>query len=134
MRTILITCSVKKVIYIAVIGAIAIFGLQGLWIGNMYRAYVSQAVETVEKAMSTSIGKEIVFRRHSSPYKDPKHPKVLYKAAEDNSISANIANNRHNARNVHRFMSMAATIRATYMAPERLRNNKFFIYSVNNLN
>lgn len=86
LRTILITCSVKKVIYIAVIGAIAIFGLQGLWIGNMYRAYVSQAVETVEKAMSTSIGKEIAFRRHSSPYKDPKHPKALYKAAEDMTL------------------------------------------------
>lgn len=38
------------------------------------------------KAMSTSIGKEIAFRRHSSPYKDPKHPKVLYKAAEDMTL------------------------------------------------
>lgn len=86
LRTILITYNMKKVIYIAVIGAIAIFGLQGLWIGNMYRAYVSQAVETMEKAISVSIGKEIAFRRHTSPYKDPKHPKIVYKKAEDMTL------------------------------------------------
>lgn len=73
----------KKIIYIAIVGAIALFCLQGLWISNMYRAYVAQSVQTMEKAISTSIGKEIAFRRHCSPYKDPNHPKIVYKAAND---------------------------------------------------
>jgi len=73
----------RKVIYIAIVAAVAIFCLQGLWIGNMYRAYIVQAVGTMENAMSVSIGKEIAFRRHVSPYKDPKHPKIVYKKAED---------------------------------------------------
>lgn len=80
---ILVTCDMKKVIYIVIVSAIAIFCLQGLWISNMYRAYVAQAVEIMEKAMSVSIGKEIAFRRQNSPYKDPKRPKISYKAAED---------------------------------------------------
>jgi two-component system sensor histidine kinase len=73
----------KKVIYIAIIAAIAMFCLQGLWIGNMYRAYVTQTIGTIENVMSVSIGKEIAFRRHASPYEDPEHPKIVYKAADD---------------------------------------------------
>lgn len=73
----------KKVIYIAIVCVIAIFCLQGFWISNMYCAYVERAVGIMEEAMSVSIGKEIAFRRHSSPYKDPKHPKIVYKAAKD---------------------------------------------------
>ncbi|WP_278702497.1 sensor histidine kinase [Phocaeicola sartorii] len=73
----------RKVIYIAIIAAIAMFCLQGLWIGNMYRAYVTQTIGTIENVMSVSIGKEIAFRRHASPYKDPEHPKIVYKAADD---------------------------------------------------
>lgn len=73
----------RKVIYIAIVAAVAIFCLQGLWIGNMYRAYVTQTVGTMENAMSASIGTEIAFRRHTTPYKDPKHPKIVYKKAED---------------------------------------------------
>ncbi|WP_289198556.1 HAMP domain-containing sensor histidine kinase [Bacteroides acidifaciens] len=73
----------RKVIYIAIIAAIAIFCLQGLWIGNMYRAYVTQTIGTIENVMSVSIGKEIAFRRHASPYEDPEHPKIVYKAADD---------------------------------------------------
>jgi len=72
-----------KVIYIAIIAAIAMFCLQGLWIGNMYRAYVTQTIRTIENVMSVSIGKEIAFRRHASPYEDPEHPKIVYKAADD---------------------------------------------------
>ncbi|NBH68164.1 sensor histidine kinase KdpD [Phocaeicola sartorii] len=72
-----------KVIYIAIIAAIAMFCLQGLWIGNMYRAYVTQTIGTIENVMSVSIGKEIAFRRHASPYEDPEHPKIVYKAADD---------------------------------------------------
>lgn len=75
--------TMRKVIYIAMVAAVAIFCLQGLWMGNMYRAYVTQTVGTMEKAMSVSIGKEIAFRRHTTPYKDPKHPKIVYKKAED---------------------------------------------------
>lgn len=77
-----ITYDMRKVIYIAVVAAVAICCLQGLWIHNMHRVYVVQAVEMMEKAMSVSIGKEIAFRRHTSPYKDPKHPKIVYKKAE----------------------------------------------------
>ncbi|WP_172502106.1 HAMP domain-containing sensor histidine kinase [uncultured Phocaeicola sp.] len=73
----------RKVIYIAIIAAIAMFCLQGLWIGNMYRAYVTQTIRTIENVMSVSIGKEIAFRRHASPYEDPEHPKIVYKAADD---------------------------------------------------
>ncbi|MEY8589669.1 sensor histidine kinase [Phocaeicola sartorii] len=73
----------RKVIYIAIIAAIAMFCLQGLWIGNMYRAYVTQTIGTIENVMSVSIGKEIAFRRHASPYEDPEHPKIVYKAADD---------------------------------------------------
>lgn len=83
MCVILITYLMRKVIYIAIIAAIAIFCLQGLWIGNMYRAYVTQTIGTIENVMSVSIGKEIAFRRHASPYKDPEHPKIVYKAADD---------------------------------------------------
>lgn len=83
MCVILITHLMRKVIYIAIIAAIAIFCLQGLWIGNMYRAYVTQTIGTIENVMSVSIGKEIAFRRHASPYKDPEHPKIVYKAADD---------------------------------------------------
>lgn len=78
-----ITYDMRKVIYIAIVAAVAIFCLQGLWIHNMRCAYISQAVGTMEKAMSVSIGKEIAFRRHTSPYKDPKHPKIVAKAADD---------------------------------------------------
>jgi signal transduction histidine kinase len=80
---ILITYLMRKVIYIAIIAAIAMFCLQGLWIGNMYRAYVTQTIGTIENVMSVSIGKEIAFRRHASPYEDPEHPKIVYKAADD---------------------------------------------------
>lgn len=73
----------KKVIYIVIVSVIAIFCLQGLWISNMYRAYVEQLVEIIEKAIPISIGKEIAFRRADFPYKDPKRPKIFYKAAED---------------------------------------------------
>lgn len=73
----------KKVVYIAIVSVTAIFCLQGLWISNMYHAYVVQSVGTMERAIFTSLGKEIAFRRAYSPYKDPKHPKVFYKAAED---------------------------------------------------
>lgn len=73
----------KRVIYIAIIAAVSIFGLQGLWINNMYHAYITQAMGTIENAISVSIGKEIAFRRHTSPYKDPKHPKIIAKAAKD---------------------------------------------------
>lgn len=83
MCVILITYLMRKVIYIAIIAAIAIFCLQGLWIGNMYRAYVTQTIGTIENVMSVSIGKEIAFRRHASPYEDPEHPKIVYKAADD---------------------------------------------------
>lgn len=83
MCVILITYLMRKVIYIAIIAAIAIFCLQGLWIGNMYRAYVTQTIRTIENVMSVSIGKEIAFRRHASPYEDPEHPKIVYKAADD---------------------------------------------------
>lgn len=83
MCVILITHFMRKVIYIAIIAAIAMFCLQGLWIGNMYRAYVTQTIGTIENVMSVSIGKEIAFRRHASPYKDPEHPKIVYKAADD---------------------------------------------------
>lgn len=83
MCVILITYLMIKVIYIAIIAAIAMFCLQGLWIGNMYRAYVTQTIGTIENVMSVSIGKEIAFRRHASPYKDPEHPKIVYKAADD---------------------------------------------------
>lgn len=83
MCVILITYLMKKVIYIAIIAAIAMFCLQGLWIGNMYRAYVTQTIGTIENVMSVSIGKEIAFRRHASPYEDPEHPKIVYKAADD---------------------------------------------------
>lgn len=83
MCVILITHLMRKVIYIAIIAAIAMFCLQGLWIGNMYRAYVTQTIGTIENVMSVSIGKEIAFRRHASPYKDPEHPKIVYKAADD---------------------------------------------------
>lgn len=83
MHQILITCDMKKVISIAIVSVIAIFCLQGLWISNMYCAYIAQSVETMERAMSTSIGKEISFRHRSSPYKDPKHPKISYKAVKD---------------------------------------------------
>ena len=83
MCVILITYLMRKVIYIAIIAAIAMFCLQGLWIGNMYRAYVTQTIRTIENVMSVSIGKEIAFRRHASPYEDPEHPKIVYKAADD---------------------------------------------------
>lgn len=83
MCVILITYLMRKVIYIAIIAAIAMFCLQGLWIGNMYRAYVTQTIGTIENVMSVSIGKEIAFRRHASPYEDPEHPKIVYKAADD---------------------------------------------------
>lgn len=83
MCVILITHLMRKVIYIAIIAAIAMFCLQGLWIGNMYRAYVTQTIGTIENVMSVSIGKEIAFRRHASPYEDPEHPKIVYKAADD---------------------------------------------------
>lgn len=83
---ILIACDMKKVIYIAIVSVIAIFCLQGLWITNMYRAYVSQSVRTMQRAMSTSIGKEIAFRRHGYPYKDPKHPKIVHKAVGDMTL------------------------------------------------
>ncbi len=83
MCVILITYLMIKVIYIAIIAAIAMFCLQGLWIGNMYRAYVTQTIGTIENVMSVSIGKEIAFRRHASPYEDPEHPKIVYKAADD---------------------------------------------------
>lgn len=83
MCVILITHLMRKVIYIAIIAAIAMFCLQGLWIGNMYRAYVTQTIRTIENVMSVSIGKEIAFRRHASPYEDPEHPKIVYKAADD---------------------------------------------------
>lgn len=73
----------RKVIYIAIVGAIALFYLQGLWVNNMYRAYITQTVGTIEKTMAVSIGKEIAFRRQDLPYKDPKHPKIVYKAADD---------------------------------------------------
>lgn len=78
-----ITYDMRKVIYIAIVAAVAICCLQGLWISNMYRVYVVQSLQIMEKAMSVSIGKEIAFRRHASPYKDPKHPKIVYKKAED---------------------------------------------------
>lgn len=83
MCVILITHLMRKVIYIAIIAAIAIFCLQGLWIGNMYRAYVTQTIGMIENVMSVSIGKEIAFRRYASPYEDPEHPKIVYKAADD---------------------------------------------------
>lgn len=73
----------KKVIYIAIVGAIALVCLQGLWILNMYRTYVTQSVAVMEKAISTSIAKEISFRPNGSPYKDPRHPKIAYKAAKN---------------------------------------------------
>lgn len=80
---ILITCDMKKVVYTAIVGAIAIFCLQGLWINNMYHAYIAQSMQAMERAISTSIGKEIAFRRHDSPYKEPKHPKIVHKVADD---------------------------------------------------
>lgn len=49
----------------------------------MYHAYVAQSVQTMEKAISNSIGKEIASRRHGSPYKEPKHPKIVHKVADD---------------------------------------------------
>lgn len=73
----------KKVTYIAIVGVIAIFCLQGLWISNMYCAHVVQFVGTMERAISTSIGKEIAFRHHDSPYKDPQHPKIVHKTVND---------------------------------------------------
>lgn len=76
----------KKVIYIAIVSVIAIFCLQGLWISNMYRTYVMQSVAVMEKAISTSIAKEISFRPNGSPYKDLKHPKIVYKAVGDMTL------------------------------------------------
>lgn len=83
MRWTLITYNMKKVICMAIVGAIALFCLQGLWILNMYSAYGEQSVQAMEKAMATGIGKEIAFRHQESPYKDPKHPKIVHRTAKD---------------------------------------------------
>lgn len=76
----------KKVIYIAIVSAIAILGLQALWISNMHRKYVVQSIGLIEKAISTSVSKEISFRHKRSPYKDSKHPKIVYKAIDDMTV------------------------------------------------
>lgn len=77
----------KKVIYIAIMSVLAIFCLQGLWVGNMYCAYVAQSVDIMEKAISISMAKEISFRHSGdSPYKDPKHPKIVHRAADDMTL------------------------------------------------
>lgn len=73
----------KKVIYIAIVSVIAIFCLQGLWISNMHRTYVAQSMQTIEKAVSISMAKEISFRHTGSPYKDPKHPKIVNRSMEE---------------------------------------------------
>lgn len=73
----------KKVIVIVIVSTIAVFSLQGLWTKSMYRAYTHQTIETMEKALITSIGKEISFRRKKQPFKDPKNPTFVYKRAKD---------------------------------------------------
>ena len=73
----------KKVIFVVVICAFFVFCLQGLWMSSMYSAYVNQYIEAIEKAMETSIGKEMSYRVKERPFKDPKNPKVVYRYAED---------------------------------------------------
>ena len=73
----------KKVIAIVIVSTIAVFSLQGLWTKSMYQAYTHQTIETMEKALTTSIGKEISFRRKKQPFKDPKNPTFVYKRAKD---------------------------------------------------
>ena len=73
----------KKVIFVVVICAFFVFCLQGLWMSSMYSAYVNQSIEAIEKAMETSIGKEMSYRVKERPFKDPKNPKVVYRYAED---------------------------------------------------
>lgn len=73
----------KKVIFVVVICAFFVFCLQGLWMSSMYSAYVNQSIEAIEKAMETSIGKEMSYRVKERPFKDPKNPKVVYRYAEE---------------------------------------------------
>lgn len=73
----------KRVIIVVIVCTVAVFGLQGLWVRSMYRAYIHQSQETMEKAMDTSIGKEIAYRKKEQPFKDPKNPKVIYKFASE---------------------------------------------------
>lgn len=73
----------KRVIFIVFVSTIAVFSLQGLWMKSMYRAYTHQTIETMESALTTSIGKEIAYRKKEQPFKDPKNPTFTYKNAKD---------------------------------------------------
>ena len=73
----------KKVLIVVAVCTVAVFGLQGLWMRSMYRAYLHQSLETIEQAMDASIGFEISYRVKEQPFNDPKKPKVVYKYADE---------------------------------------------------
>lgn len=73
----------RRVIIVVAVCTIAVFGLQGLWMRSMYRAYLHQSLAVIEKAMDASIGFEISYRVKEQPFNDPKKPKVVYKYADE---------------------------------------------------
>lgn len=75
----------KKTIFIVIVCSIAVFCLQGLWMKSLYQTYTEQTMGFIEKAIGTSIGKEIAYRKKQQPFKDPKNPKFIYKYAKEMS-------------------------------------------------
>lgn len=74
----------KNVIVAVLVSVIAISCLQGMWINKMCRTYRGQSMEQLEKAIASSIARETSFRC-GNPHKDPKHPRIVMKAAKDMS-------------------------------------------------
>lgn len=74
----------KKLIYIPILTTIVILFLQGLWISNIYKSFVTNSMQTVEQLVSTSIMKELTLRDYA-PFMDSNRPRMLIKDADEMS-------------------------------------------------
>lgn len=72
----------KRIMFIAIIGCLLLFMLQGIWIYNTYKLHKREFLRETEKAFAISMGQEIWYRMNDRNYANSNN-RVTYKYAKD---------------------------------------------------
>ena len=57
----------KRIIFISVLAALAVLGLQCIWLYKVHQSYVHEAMQTLDEVLLSSIGVELDLRSFGLP-------------------------------------------------------------------
>lgn len=72
----------KRIMFIAIIGCLFLFMLQGIWIYNTYKLHKREFLRETEKTFAISMGQEVWYRLNNKNYANSNNV-VTYKYAKD---------------------------------------------------